>query len=284
MKTVCYSTLLICLLVVGCKKSDKPAPPSPIPPPTPIVKTEYLLKTVESSHADSILFLYDTSLVLRGIASEYDYNSVPTIESYFLENTGGILQSINQGTDTTGSGTTILFGFGYGARGKVNVSSYYQYGSPYSYDSLAYDASGNISVVYSYAGNQTSTHVLSSVTTLAWDTSGDVTQVLQGDSLGGIATNYTYQAVSTYDTKSNPYVGVNAAWLLTVVNGYTWETLSRHNVTSTMVTVRDPGSLTTSTTGNTFSYTYDSYGNPATAVIVTNPGGSVTEEFVYGVK
>jgi len=283
MKTLSYCALLIALLAVGCKKNDTPATPTtPTPPVTPVVKTEYLLKTVEPSHEDSILFLYDTGKVFLGVAVEYSYNSVPTMDSYFLENAGGVLQSINQGADTTGAGTSILYGFEYGNTGKVNVSNYYLYGSPFSYDSIVYNASGNISVVYSYSGNQTSTHVLSSVTTLTWDTSGDIVQVLQGDSLNAISTNYTYQAVSTYDTYANPYVTVNAAFLLTVVNGYNWETLSKHNVTSTQVTVRDPGSLTSSTTSNTYTYTYDTYGNPSTAVIVTNPGGSVTQNFVYG--
>jgi len=284
MKTFYAVALLGLLLAVSCKKNDTHTTAGNPGGSTVVDSTEYLLKTVESTHADSMVFLYDTGKVFRGMAWEYDYNGVPTIESYFLENTGGILQSINQGTDTTGAGASILYGFEYAGNGQLNVSNYYQYGSPYSYDSLAYDASGHISVVYSYSGNQTSTHVLNSVSVLTWDTSGDMVQLLTGDSLAGLATNYALKAVCTYDTKINPYLTINAAFLLTVESGYDWFLLSKHNVTSIAVTSVDPGSLTTSTLTDTYVYTYDTYGNPATAVITTNPGGTVTENFVYGWK
>jgi hypothetical protein len=273
MKTLSYYLLITgTLFLASCHKNDTPAKSNSGGSDTTNTQKEYLVKINEPSLSDSIIFLYANDTVLRCIANEYQYNSAPTIEAFYPVLSSGHWQGINASADTTGNNTSPLYTFILDGSGRVLESEAFNYftGTFASYDSLVY-SNGYISTVYNFAG-QPGIGILNTVSSLTWDANGDVTQILVGDSLTGLSTNYSYNYTFTYDTKVNPYILINAAFPMAILNADSWQYMSTHNVLTIQTIEQQSPTQITSATTNT--YTYDTAGNPLTLSSVYAENGS----------
>ena len=287
MKSASYVLLCIALFVFwsSCKKHD--ATPNPNPGGgNNTGGSEFLVKVSSAEMADSTLFLYNDT-TLRGFAQEFNYVGTPMIEGYFPVYVNGHVSALNLGSDTVGASAAMLFNFLLYTNFQIEIASN-QTGNNTYYDSLGYDGSGRLAYVYEFAGDPGGSHALSSVSQLTWDANNNVTQFLTADNVSDLSANYTYSATLTYTTQVNPYPKTQAALLLALSQDEDYYLyLSAHNVASAQIVEQDPGGGTTASESDTYTYTFDAAGNPATvsrAATVKGVTVTTTQVFTYSLK
>lgn len=265
----------------SCKKHD--AVSKTTTPPKE--QKEYLAKIVFTTQQDSVLYLY-TDTVLRGFAAEYQFNGTPVISAYYPQYTSGLLNALNLGLDTSGTNTAPVYNFVNDANSRV-IMVVYNGGAQAYYDSLVYNNNGQISIVYHNQGAPQGFHSLTSVSTLTWDAFGDVTQLLTGDSLNNIAATYSYKGTYNYDNNPNPLVQIKANFITSAVQENYFQYLSAHNITGALIIHQDITSLQQVTETATYTYTYDTAGNP-TAMTYSDTESGLTstsnQVFTYVLK
>jgi YD repeat-containing protein len=244
--------------------------------------TELLVKVSSPEMADSTLFLYTQDSVLRGFAHEYNYIGTPKIDGYFPVYANGHFAALNKGTDTLGASATMLFNFLLDGSSRVQLSA--DVATDAYYDSLGYNAAGQLAYVYEYSGTPAGVRYISSVSELTWDANGNVTQFNTADNLTDLqAANYTFTATMTYDGHVNPYRKTQAALLMALVEDADYYAfLSAQNVATAQIAQYDAGSTAAESDANT--YTYDAAGNPLSVThAVTIKGSTVTthQYFTY---
>jgi hypothetical protein len=287
MKTASYVLLCLALVVYwsSCKKHDSTPKTNPGGGNT-TGTSEFLVKVSSPEMADSTLFLY-TDTTLRGFAQAFNYVGTPMIEGYFPVYVNGHVSALNLGSDTIGSSAAMLFNFLLYPNYQIEIASD-QAGNNAYYDSLAYDGSGRLAYIYEYSGSPSGSRALSSVSQLTWDANNDVTQFLTADSLSALPGNFTFSATMTYDTQTNPYPKTQAAMLLALTQDEDYYLyLSAHNVLTAQLIEQEPGAGNSATEADTYTYTYDTAGNPVTsskAATVKGVTVTTTQAFTYSAK
>ncbi|GEM_PF-6786264 len=282
MKRIPYVLLATGIFWAACKKNDNPSKQLTNPPP----QHEYLTKIDFTTIQDSALFLYQQDTVLRAFVEEYSNNGAPVIEALYPVISGGLMTAITVGTDTSEANVAVLFSFTFNGNNQVLTSVYHDPVSPY-YDSLLYNSSGQLTYVYHFAGVPGSGAGYTAVDSLTWDANGDVVGLITGDSLHNIASTFSYSAVFTYDNEVNPVLRTGGSWVVSFDSENYYQYISTHNITGATINHLDVNDLTSIMEYQTYTYTYDTAGNPLTLVYTDSENGvtaTENEAFYYVLK
>lgn len=246
MKKILFSAVALVTLFTACSKDEDKTAGEPF-------VYKYLLSRV--SKTDSLSVIYDADLLISGIVHKEVLENGTVASSYIQPVYGGHIVSLKEGEDEDNLVKTRSYEYNASTGNLTKFNYLSAAGEITSFDSLFYNAKGQVAGYYSGSGKGELTSYTSK-TTFTWNHIGNLTKEVEIAMVDNEETKDSTLTVYTYDDKKNSLARLTSFYMIDPQDAAA--TLSPNNI---LTSVRQNSNYKDAVTN---VYTYDQDGYPAT--------------------
>jgi len=246
MKKILFSAVALVTLFTACSKDDDKNATQPF-------TYKYLLS--RASKTDSLSVIYDADLLVTGILHTEKLEN-GTVDSSYLEPVyAGHIVALNEGRNAEELVKTRSYEYNATSGLLTKFNYLTAQGTISSYDSIFYNAKGQVGGYYSGSGKGETVNY-ESKTSFTWDSNGNLTKEVKVAMADNEETTDSTLTVYTYDDKKNYLVRLTAFYTIDPQDAAT--TLSTNNILTSVTQNSNYKDAVTNV------YTYDADGYPVT--------------------